>query len=107
MNIKRTKTDHKIKNFSVSFEILVYAMPRRRNLTDGEKLVRANKKACLSNLCKIIYDKVSSNGGEMPYRYMANLVKDHQKDFRWLTKDMVNSAYTRYKKKRRLEENSA
>ena len=37
---------------------------------------------------------------------MTNLVKDHQKDFRWLTKDMVNSAYTRYKKRRRLEENS-
>ena len=37
---------------------------------------------------------------------MSNLIKENQKDFCWLTKDMVNSAYTRYKKKRRLEENS-
>ena len=38
---------------------------------------------------------------------MTNLIKDPQKNFCWLTNNMVNSAYTRYKmKRRRLEENS-
>ena len=73
---------------------------------DAQKLVRGNKKACLSNLYKIIYNKVSSNGDKMPSRYMSTLIKENQKDFVWLTRGMVKSVYTRYKKRRRLEENS-
>jgi len=81
-------------------------MATKKDLTDGQKLVRANKKACLANLCEIIHNKVLSNDGRMPYRYMSTLIKENQKDFVWLTRDMVNSLYIRYKKKKRLEENS-
>jgi len=79
-------------------------------MADSQKLVRANKKACLANLCETIHNKVLSNDGRMPYRYMPTLIKENQKDSVWLTRDIFNSAYTRYKKKkkkkRRLEGNS-
>ena len=64
-------------------------MATKKGLNDVQKLVRANQKACLSNL----YD-------------MSTLIKENQKDFVWLTRDMVNSVYTRYKKSKSLEENS-
>ena len=40
-------------------------------------------------------------------RFMSTLIRENQKSFNWLTRDMVNLAYTRFKKKRRLEENPA
>ena len=43
----------------------------------------------------------------MPYRFMSTLIRENKKSFNWLTRDMVNSAYTRFKKRRRLEDNPA
>ena len=82
-------------------------MASESDLNDAQKLVKKNKKACIANLCEIIHKKVLENNGRMPYKFMSTLIKENKKSFNWLTRDMVNSAYTRFKKKRRLEENPA
>ena len=38
----------------------------------------------------------------MPYGYMSTFLEENKRSFDWLTRDIVNSAYTRFKK-RRLE----
>ena len=38
----------------------------------------------------------------MLYGYMSTFLEDNQKSFDWITRDIINSAYTRFKK-RRLE----
>jgi len=43
-------------------------------LTDAQKVVRQNKKACLANLCEVIHKKVTANNGRMPYGYMATFL---------------------------------
>ena len=71
-------------------------------LTDAQKVVRQNKKACLANLCEVIHQNVTANNGRMPYGYMSTFLEENKRSSDWLTRDIVNSAYTRYKK-RRLE----
>ena len=63
-------------------------MPKKKVLTDSQKLANANKKSCLANLCEIIHNKVLSNNGRIPYGYMSTLIKKNQNDFEWLTRDM-------------------
>ena len=69
-------------------------------LTDAQKVVRQNKKACLANLCEVIHRKVTANNGRMPYGYMGTFLEENRKSFDWLTRDIINSAYTRFKKRR-------
>ena len=40
-------------------------MATKNDLTDAQKLAKANKKSCLANLCEIIHNKVLSNNGRM------------------------------------------
>ena len=81
------------------------ASKKSNALTDAQKVVRQNKKACLANLCEVIHKKVTANNGRMPYGYMATFLEENQKTFDWITRDIINSAYTRFKK-RRLEKHS-
>ena len=73
-------------------------MASRNAITDAQRIVKVNKKACLENLCNLIHKKVLSNNGRMPYGYMNTLLEENKKSFHWLTRDVVNSAYTRFKK---------
>ena len=47
------------------------ASKKNNALTDAQKVVRQNKKACLANLCEVIHQKVTANNGRMPYRYIS------------------------------------
>ena len=80
-------------------------MASKHALSDAQKVVRKNKRACLINLCEMIHKKVMSNNGRMPYGYMTTFLEENKKSFDWLTRDIVNSAYTRFKKGR-LEKSS-
>ena len=77
-------------------------MATKKELTDAQKLVRANKTARLSKLCEIIHNKASSNDGRMSHRYVyVNFDKRESKRFY-----MVNSRHSRYKLKISFPKNS-
>ena len=38
---------------------------RNNALIDAQKVVRQNKKACLENLCEVVYHNVIANDGNM------------------------------------------
>ena len=71
---------------------------------DAKRLVRENKKSVLENLCRNIHEQVKNNNGRMPYGYMRTILHENKSLFEWLTRDVVNSAYTRFK--RRLRDHS-
>ena len=64
------------------------------------RLLDKIKKACLENLCEVIHQKVIANDGRMPYGYMGTFLEENKRSFDWLTRDIINSAYTRFKKRR-------
>ena len=74
----------------------------RHAAEDGKRLLRENKRAVLENLCKCIHSRVQKNNGRMPHGYMKTLLEENKNDFNWLTRDIVNSAYCRYKKRLKL-----
>ena len=69
-------------------------MLSRKDVSDVQQLVRKNKKACLLNFCETIHKRVQENYGRMPYKFMKTLVEENQKNFDWLSHDMINLAYT-------------
>ena len=80
---------------------------KNKDVCDAQQLARQNKKACLLNLCETIQKKVQENNGRMPHKFMTTLLEENKKSFNWLTRDMINSSYTRFKKRKRLNENES
>ena len=66
---------------------------------DGKRLLKKNKKAVLENLCQCIHERVKGNGGRMPHGYMNTLLEENKSAFDWLTRDIVNSSYCRFKRR--------
>ena len=52
-------------------------MASKNDLNNAQQLVRQNKKACVANLCEIIYKKVMGKNGRIPYRFMNNSKDSH------------------------------
>ena len=65
----------------------------------AKKSTKVIKKNILNTMCKAIHEVATKNKGKLPYGYMRLLVKENKKTCRWVTRDILNSAYTRYKKK--------
>lgn len=66
---------------------------------DGKRLVRKNKRSVLENLCQCIHEEVKKNNGRMPHGYMNTILEENKHAFDWLTRDIVNSAYCRFKRR--------
>ena len=47
--------------------VFSFAMAARKELDKAQKLVQSNKRACLSNLCQTIHEKVMADDGKMPH----------------------------------------
>ena len=71
----------------------------RHAAEDGKRLLRENKRAVLDNLCKCIHSRVEKNNGRMPHGYMKTILDENKTSFEWLTRDIVNSAYTCFEKR--------
>ena len=59
---------------------------------------QAVKKATLNEMCKAIHQIALENDGKLPYGFMLSFVEENKKSCSWVTRDSLNSAYTRYKK---------
>ncbi len=46
-----------------------------------------------------MYSRVKNNNGRMPHSYINTLLEKNRSDFNWLTRNIVNSAYSCYKKR--------
>ena len=65
---------------------------------EAKRCLAATKKAILHALSKCIHDNAMQNGGKVPYGHMQSFVNENRKIYKWITRDALNSAYTRYKK---------
>ena len=65
---------------------------------DAKRSLAATKHAVLQALCKCMHDVALKNNGKLPYGHMQSYVKENRKLYPWVTRDALNSAYTRYKK---------
>ena len=57
------------------------------------------RKAALETFCKSIHEAAQSNNGKLPYRYMTKFIQENKRTCPWLNRDIINSAFSRYKKK--------
>ena len=65
---------------------------------DAKRSVAATKQAVLKALSKCLHEVAKKNNGKLPYGHMQSYVKENRRLYDWVTRDALNSAYTRYKK---------
>ena len=56
------------------------------------------RRAAIETYCKSIHEAAQNNNGKLPYGYMLKFVEENRKMSPWLNRDIINSAYVRYKK---------
>lgn len=64
----------------------------------AKKIAKATKKAALDTLCECMLQSCKDNGGKLPYGFLTKIVTENKKQWPWISRDTVNSAFTRYKK---------
>ena len=68
----------------------------------GRRSQIASKKAAIQTLCACMHEDAPANNGRLPHGYMKEFVKINRKTWDWMSRDTMNAAYRRFKKK--LEE---
>ena len=57
------------------------------------------RRAAIDTYWKSIHEAAKNNNGKLPYGYMLKFVKENRKISPWITRDIINSAYSRFKKR--------
>ena len=70
----------------------------RAAAADAKRSLTATKRAVLTALSKCMHDVAMKNNGKMPYGHIQSYVEQNSKLYKWVTRDALNSAYTRYKR---------
>ena len=70
----------------------------RRAKALSNKAERENREATLIAICKNIHEEVQNNDEKMPYGLVSLLAREWHSIFPWITRNIVNKRYMRYKK---------
>ena len=70
----------------------------KKAATAAKISAQAVKKATLNEMSKAIHQTALENDGKLPYGFMLSFVEENKKSCSWVTRDSLNSTYTRYKK---------
>ena len=58
---------------------------------------KISRDALLSDLCKGMYEAYKKNNNRLPYGHLNNLLKEVQPDNEWMTRNMLNKAFIKYR----------
>ena len=53
----------------------------------------------LNELCKGMFGVFQKNGNKLPHRHLTNLLKEAKPDNEWLTHNVLNKAFIKYRSK--------
>ena len=70
----------------------------RRAKSLSLKAERRNREATLIAICENIHEEVMNNDGKMPYGLLTLLAREWHLKFPWITRNIVNKRYMKYKK---------
>ena len=73
----------------------------------GRKSQIASKKAAIQILCECVHEDAVANDGKLPHGYMKAFVEHQKKTWSWMTRDLMNAAYRRFKERLKEEESVA
>lgn len=78
----------------------------RNAALSAKRSVTATRKAVIEAICKCMLDVWRENGGRLPYGYMKMYIEENRKEHNWITRDVLNSGFTRYKREMGVFQNS-
>ena len=70
----------------------------RAAASDAKRSLTATKRAVLSALSKCMHEVAFKKNSKLPYGVMQSYVDENRKLYHWVTRDSLNSTYTRYKR---------
>ena len=64
-------------------------------------IVKASRKGALDDICRKMHKAMVDNNNRLPYAYISKLLVDLKKSpsFDWLTRNIVNKAFLKFKSK--------
>ena len=86
------------ENSIILFEMARKILNSASAAADAKRCLAATKKVILYALSKCMHDNAMKNGGKLFYGHMQSFVNENRKIYKWITRDALNSAYTRYNK---------
>ena len=72
--------------------------PTRRAKALSRQAERQNRETTLIAICENIHEEVQNNDGKMPYGLVSLLAREWHARFSWITRNVVNKRYMKYKK---------
>ena len=66
------------------------------------EFVKKARDVFLNELCKGMFEAYQKNGNKLPYRHLINLLKEAKPDNEWLTHNILNKAFIKYRSKQVL-----
>ena len=76
----------------------------KRVMKCANRARKISRNVLLEELCKGMYKAYQSNGDRLPYRHLSKLLEEVKPDNKWLTRNMLNKAFMRYKSKMAMED---
>ena len=76
----------------------------KRVMKCANRARKISRNVLLEELCKGMYKAYQSNGDRLPYRHLSKLLEEVKPDNKWLTRNMLNKAFMRYKSKMAVED---
>ena len=70
----------------------------RNAVVAAKKIHRATKRAILQTLCELLHKETRAYNGRLPYGTMRLFVDGNKSHHNWLSRDVLNSTFSRFKK---------
>ena len=64
----------------------------------ADRAIRAGRNATLVEICKGMYDAYVRNNNRLPYGHVQELLKQFGDQYSWLTRNIINKAFIKYRK---------
>ena len=69
----------------------------KRIASAAKKAVKAAKAASLTDICISMNEAAKNNKNRLPYGYVTKLLKELKSDLQWLTRNIINKAFLKYR----------
>ena len=72
----------------------------------ADRAIQSSRNALLNDLCEGMYEAYINNGKRLPYGHVTNLLKELKPKEKWLSRNIINKSFMKYRDKRKkiLEE---
>ena len=100
------QTDYKIKKKFILKYLCFRKMPRKTKTSlrvqkYANRAIQSSRNALLEDVCEGMFEAYLNNGQRLPYGHVTNLLSELQTKEKWLSRNIINKAFMKYRHKKK------